>query len=310
MIVKHYTHASVEHPERNEDAIIIIQNEGYAPVFGVIDGMGGHQHTLENGQVLTGHEASSFLVKAITEVLGQVPASVDASPGGEAEKLLLEAIKTANLRLYTEINQGEALPINKRVGAVLTVGILCENGQRMVCAQVGDTRVYLYSEGDLFQICYDEDNIEFMVKQGLLSAEDGSRVTDVLNQYDGVNAPKVDGNITINGQPFELYIAWRWFMVGNSALGILPSNIVMNAMGIDPDDPAPQVSRIEITTGDTLFFCSDGLYKNMNDTEIADAVRSSEEAALLLGEAALKRSEDRSNQRRNPDDISVVTIKF
>ncbi len=310
MIVKHYTHASVEHPERNEDAVLIVQNEGYAPVFGVIDGMGGHQHQLENGQILTGHEASSFLVQAITESLSQVPLSIDASPGGEAEKLLLAAINNANLRLYSEVNQGEKLSINHRVGAVLTVGIICENGQRMVCAQVGDTRAYIYSEGDLFQICYDEDNIEFMVKQGLLSAEDGSRVTDVLNQYDGVNAPKVEGNITISGQPFELYIAWRWFMVGNSALGILPSNIVLNAMGIDAEDPAPQVSRIEIAQGDTLFFCSDGLYKNMSDGEIAAVLRASDEAAVQLGEAALSRSEDRGNQRRNPDDISALTIKF
>lgn len=310
MIVKHYTHASVEHPERNEDAVLIVQNEGYAPVFGVIDGMGGHQHQLESGQILTGHEASSFLAKAITESLGQVPASIDASPAGDAEKLLLAAINNANVRLYNELNQGEKLSINQRVGAVLTVGIICENGQRMVCAQVGDTRVYIYSEDELFQICYDEDNIEFMVKQGLLSAEDGSRVTDVLNQYDGVNTPKVDGNITISGQPFELYIAWRWFMVGNSALGILPSNIVLNAMGIDAEDPAPQVSRIEVAQGDTLFFCSDGLYKNMSDGEIAAALRASDDAAAQLGEAALKRSEDRGNQRRNPDDISAVTIKF
>ena len=224
--------------------------------------------------------------------------------------MAIEAIKVANERLYNELNKSEELPINHRVGAVLTIGVMCENNQRLLCAQVGDTRAYLHSEGELIQLCYDEDNIEFMVSQGLLSGEDGARITDVLNAYDGVNPPKVEGTVTINGQPFDLYIAWRWFIVGNSALGILPSNIVLNALGIDPDSPTPQISRIEVGSGDSLFFCSDGLYKNMSDDEITTALQSPDKAAELLGEAALKRSEDRNNQRRNPDDISVLVVTF
>jgi serine/threonine protein phosphatase PrpC len=310
MIVHQYTHASVEHPERNEDALLVLQNEGFAPVFAVIDGMGGHQHQLASGQVLTGHDASAFLAQAIGEQLGSVPASIDGSPGGEAERMVVEAIRVANERLYNELNKGENLPVNHRVGAVLTVGMLCENGQRLLCVQVGDTRAYLYSDEELIQLCYDEDNIEFMVSQGLITAEDGARVTDVLNSYDGVNPPKVDGNVVINGQPFELYIAWRWFIVGNSALGILPANIVLNALGIDPTSPVPQISRIEVGSQDSVFFCSDGLYKNMNDDEIARALKNPDTAATILGEAALKRSEDRDNQRRNPDDISVLVITF
>ncbi len=310
MIVQQYTHASVEHPERNEDAVLVLQNEGFAPVFAVIDGMGGHQHQLDNGQLLTGHDASQFLAQAIGERLRKVPISVDASPGGTGEQLVVEAIKVANERLYNELNQGENLPISQRVGAVLTVGLMCENGQRLLCVQVGDTRGYIYSDEELIQLCYDEDNIEFLVSQGMLSAEDGARVTNVLNGYDGVNPPKADGMITINGQPFELYIAWRWFIVGNSALGILPSNIVLNAMGIDPTSPTPQISRIEVGAQDILLFCSDGLYKNMSDEELSTALKSPSSAAQVLGEAALKRSEDRNNQRRNPDDISVLVITF
>ena len=310
MIVHQYTHASIEHPERNEDALFILQNEGMATVFAVIDGMGGHQHQLASGQLLTGHDASQFLAQAIGELLGALSPSIDANPGGAAEQAAVEAIKVANERLYNELNKSEALPISHRVGAVLTIGIMCENNQRLLCAQVGDTRGYLYSDEELIQLCYDEDNIEFMVSQGLITGEDGARITDVLNGYDGVNPPKVDGTVTINGQPFDLYIAWRWFIVGNSALGILPSNIVLNALGIDPASPTPQISRIEVGAGDSVLFCSDGLYKNMSDDELAAALNSPDGAADLLGEAALKRSEDRSNQRRNPDDISVLVITF
>ncbi len=310
MIVHNYTHASIEHPERNEDTLLILQNEGMAPVFVVIDGMGGHQHQLANGQLLTGKDASQFLAQAIGEHLGSLSPAIDGSPGGEAEQRAIEAIKIANERLYNELNKSEALPISHRVGAVLTIGIMCENNQRLLCAQVGDTRAYLYSDEELIQLCYDEDNIEFMVSQGLITGDDGARITNVLNGYDGINPPKVDGTVTINGQPFDLYIAWRWFIVGNSALGILPSNIVLNALGIDPTSPTPQISRIEVGSGDSVLFCSDGLYKNMSDDELTVALHSPDGAAVMLGEAALKRSEDRNNQRRNPDDITAVLVTF
>src|SRR5215510_6749161 len=145
MIVQQYPHASVEHPERNEDALLLLQNAGMAPVFVVIDGMGGHQHQLESGQILTGRDASQFLAQALGEKLGALPPSIDATPGGQAEQAAIEAIKVVNERLYNELNKSESLPINHRVGAVLTIGILCENNQRLLCAQVGDTRAYLYS---------------------------------------------------------------------------------------------------------------------------------------------------------------------
>ena len=105
MIVQQYTHASIEHPERNEDALFILQNDGMATVFAVIDGMGGHQHQLASGQLLTGHDASQYLAQAIGEHLGALSPSIDATPGGKAEQMAIEAIKIANERLYNELNK-------------------------------------------------------------------------------------------------------------------------------------------------------------------------------------------------------------
>src|SRR4030095_16021184 len=99
MIVQQYTHASVEHPERDEDTLLVLQNEGMAPVFVVIDGMGGHQHQLASGPVLRGGDASQFLAQALGEKLGALPPSINADPGGQAEQVAIEAIKVANERL-------------------------------------------------------------------------------------------------------------------------------------------------------------------------------------------------------------------
>jgi serine/threonine protein phosphatase PrpC len=310
MIIYQYSRASVEHPERCEDTLLVVQTEGKAPIFAVIDGMGGHQHQLEDGVLLTGRDASQFLATALSEQLSNLSPDIDAEPGGEGEQMVVSAIRNANAKLYHELNQGDNLQLSQRVGAVLTVVVLCENGERLLCVQVGDTRAYLFTQNELIQICYDEDNIEYMVELGMLSASDGARISNVLNLYDGVNPPQAEGTITINGQSFELYIAWHWFIAGNSALGIPPSNVVVNALGIDSDMSNPQISRIQVANGDTLFMCSDGLYKNMNDSEIISGLQQQGDSATGLGEAAYQRSQDSFNRRRTVDDISALVVTF
>jgi serine/threonine protein phosphatase PrpC len=310
MTVYHYMQASIEHSDRCEDAFMIFPGNGKAPVYSAIDGMGGHQRQAADGSMITGHEASQLVRSVLIEDLQHLPADVDASPGGLAEQRVIAAIKRAHQRVYNELNLGGAVPLNKCVGAVATVVVICENGQRLLNVQVGDTRGYLFSIDELIQLCPDEDNVEHLVRQGALSVEDGIRITEILNSYDGVNIPKTEGTITIAGQPYELYLAWRWFMVGNSALNIPGANIVINALGIHPQDPLPLSSRIEIGVGDKLFLCSDGLYKNLTEAEIIAGLQQPGDGAAKLGEAAYARSQDRNNRRRTPDDITAIIVEF
>ena len=99
---------------------------------------------------------------------------------------------------------------------------------------------------------------------------------------------------TITGNPYELYIAWRWFLVGNTVLNIPAANIVINALGIHDVEPNPQTSRIEIAPGDGLLLCSDGLYKNLTEAEIIEGLAHGEAGADDLGEAAFARSNQKT----------------
>jgi serine/threonine protein phosphatase PrpC len=311
MIVQQYNQASIEHLERCEDSIVVFDGEGgFAPVFAVIDGMGGHQHQDAEGKMVTGREASQLVRGVLIEDLQHLPVDAEASPGGALETKVIEAVQRAHQELLQELNHSEKLPAHKRVGAVLTVVVVCENGKRLLVIQVGDTRAYLFTEDELIQLCADEDNIEYLEQAHIISAEDGAKIGDILNTFDGVNEPKVEGTITINGQPFELYLAWRWFLVGNSALNIPGANIVLNAVGVYPENPVPQTSRIEISEGDILLMASDGIYKNLTDAEMMAGLKTDGDAAAELGEAALARSKDENNRRRTPDDISAIVVKF
>jgi serine/threonine protein phosphatase PrpC len=311
MIVHQYIHASVDHLERCEDSIAVFDGEGkQAPVFAVIDGMGGHQHERADGTKVTGRDASQIVREVVIEDLQHLSPDVDASPHGATETKVIAAVKRSHEQILQTLNSDGSLPPQNRVGAVATVVAVCENGNRLLVVQVGDTRAYLFTEGELIQLCADEDNIEYLVQQNIINADDGNKISTILNTFDGINEPQLEGTITIGGQPFELYLAWRWFLVGNSALGIPGANVVLNALGVYDEDPVPQTSRIEIGSGDILLLASDGIYKNLTDAEMIAGLGVDGDSATYLGEAALARSQDFDNRRRTPDDISAIVVKF
>ena len=310
MSVQHASIASIDHSDRCEDTTLVYEGDAQtAPVYVVIDGMGGHQYQTAEGEWVTGREVAQMVREVLLEDLARLPHDVSANPGELAEQKAIAALTRANKRIYEYLNEQGKRNLTARVGAVATVVIVCEAGQRLLVAQVGDTRAYLLSDGEFLQICEDEDNIAYLVQSGLLNEDDGYRITQIINTFDGINEPDAPGTVTIQDQTYDLYIAWRWFWDGNSALGIPGGNVVINALGIQDEDPIPQTSRMEITAGDTLLLASDGIYKNLNEAEIT-VLLTDETAATKLMEAAYARSQDATNRRRTPDDISAVVVRF
>lgn len=310
MTITQFSYASIDHPDRCEDAVLALPNHEHAPVYAVIDGMGGHQHATASGTLITGYDAAQLVRETLIKNLSHLSPDIDASSGSEAEARIMEALTQANAQIRLHLNGGEDLPLVRRVGAVTTVVVVCESGKRILCMQVGDTRGYVFSDGELFQLCADEDNVEYCIREGIISAADAARVTAILDTFDGISEPKVGGVISVGGNSYELYIAWRWFVTGNAALGIPASNTVLNALGLYVDLPVVQSSRIEVAEDDLLLLCSDGLYKNLSEHEIVDALCRPEVTATTLGEAAVARYKDSANRRSTRDDVSVVTIQF
>lgn len=313
MNIFQYIQASIDHLDRCEDAMVVLAVPGRAPVLAVIDGMGGHQHRKANGKLITGAEAATLAREALIETLVEVPEDVSAAPNEIAEQRLLAAVTAAHRRIYTELNEEENLPDYRRVGAVLTVALVCENGSQLLVSQVGDTRAYLVRDDGLTQLCPDEDNVAFMVRQGMINTDDAAQVTALINDYDGYNEPKPEGEISIGGGSYELTQAWRWFMVGNTSLSIPGSNVVMSAIGIDRELAPPVTGRFPIEKGTVLMMCTDGVHKNLSEPEMHKFLHAhapSADRATLLGEAAFARSRDRANRRSARDDITVIVAQF
>lgn len=309
MNIYHFQAASVDHPERCEDALVASAREGKALLAAVIDGMGGHQHKNSDGKLITGRDAAQIVRETLEDDLSNLPADIDAAHGGTAEALLLAALDRAQARIVRDLNSDSTLSMSRRVGAVATVALVCENGASVLIAQIGDTRAYIMHGGLLQQVSDDDDNIGYMIDLGVIDEEDGRRVADIIDTYDGVNEPEPDGMMRIGNTRYDIGLAWRWFVDGSRSLGIPPANAVMNALGIEDGEAYPSLVNVAVTPGDILVLCSDGVYKNLTTNEIA-ALLDEDDPAEAIGNAALARSKDIRNGRSSPDDIAVVVARL
>jgi len=149
----------------NEDNLVAIQsiqtyNGGARPfgLFVVADGMGGHS----NGQ-----EASRQATQIISDtvVFGLLHHSAE-DDDEILRELLADGIKSANLRLY-QSNQEQQTDMGTTVTAALVIGLTA------YVANVGDSRTYLYHEGEgLAQVTQDHSVVSDLVRAGAIAPAD------------------------------------------------------------------------------------------------------------------------------------------
>jgi PPM family protein phosphatase len=161
----------------NQDAALAAD-----PIFAVADGMGGHA---------AGEVASQVAVEALR-------ANVSPSEDG-----LVEAIRLANRQVIERAGDDPEL---RGMGTTLCAIALVaapadadaesgdgDSGARVIVANVGDSRVYVFHDDDLLQISEDHSLVEDLVRQGRLSPEE-ARVHPQKNIVTRVlgNEPDID----------------------------------------------------------------------------------------------------------------------
>lgn len=126
--------------EHNEDSLTV-----FPPLFAVADGMGGHE---------AGEVASEITINTLNDL---APQSADA-------EALARAVVAANLNVIKAPSQGVG---REGMGTTLTAAIL--EKERLVIAQVGDSRAYLLHNGSLQQLTRDHSLMADMIEAGQLT---------------------------------------------------------------------------------------------------------------------------------------------
>ena len=129
--------------DHNEDSLVVTP-----PLFAVADGMGGHA---------AGEVASEIAVRVLSELAPEHP-DVEA---------LGRSIEEANRAVIQAAREGRG---RQGMGTTMTAAML--EGERLVIAQVGDSRAYLLHQGKLQQLTRDHSLMADMIEAGQLTPEE------------------------------------------------------------------------------------------------------------------------------------------
>lgn len=173
--------------QHNEDSFLC--NDELS-LYAVADGMGGH---------LGGERASRMAVEIVERHVGQVVSrwtaedweKADAEESHPALQLVREAIIEADRNIF---DIGMADPSVAGMGTTLTVVLF--RGDRAFIGHVGDSRAYLYRNGNAQQLTEDHSWIQEQVRAGLLSPEEAreSRFRNIITRSVGFE-PSVEPDL-------------------------------------------------------------------------------------------------------------------
>jgi protein phosphatase len=206
----------------NQDNALAIEG-----LFAVADGMGGHR----GGEV-----ASEVAVQALRQ-RAPVLTSID----------LLEAIHVANDAILDQSNDDPAL---RGMGTTLCVLALvdAEGDERLAIANVGDSRVYLFANGELEQMTDDHSLVAALVREGRLTPEEAEEhpQRNILTRALGI-----DHEVSVDAWEVPPFVGDRWVLCSDG----LFNEVSVDQMAAvlrrleDPTDAASELVRLANDSG-------------------------------------------------------------
>lgn len=138
--------------QSNEDSYFVLPNEN---VYMVADGVGGNN---------SGEVASSEAVTTIAHMIKN--RKLDDLQEDLIENFFKNCIKTVNEKIFSAGKEDEA---NR--GMATTLIICYVRGNTAYFMNIGDSRAYLYREGNLDQITEDHTYVNTLLKLGVITEE-------------------------------------------------------------------------------------------------------------------------------------------
>ena len=238
--------------KNNQDSVILGNR-----LFGVADGMGGH-----NG----GEIASAGLRDGLLrETEGKEPSS----------ELLTESVKKVNYEIWDQQEKDASL-----TGMGTTLTILWPTEKEMIIGQVGDSRAYLIRNNEMKQVTSDHSMVADMVRRGVLTEEQAAchpmrnyitRAvgTDDTVEVDIISVPRMNGD--------------RWIVCSDGLYGQISKQEL---------EETAKISSLEEAAGKLLELALDhGGKDNISFILMEDILRSDDSSETIQAEDE-KKGED------------------
>jgi len=218
----------------NEDRVVVTSGPAGESVAIVADGMGGHQ---------AGDTASQLTIELMLQSLERLsPEMTD----GEKESLLLEAIRTANAKVYEIASSKEHY---RGMGTTVTAALASD--QRIIIGHIGDSRAYFINHNEYRQITEDHTLVNELLKTGQITADEAAvhprrnvlmraLGTDAYVEVDVVTVPWNRGDVLLlcsdglsNMVPIHTLVS---IVRGEGSLEEKVERMVQNALDSGGDD--------------------------------------------------------------------------
>lgn len=137
--------------KKNQDALKIIKRFSKQPLLVVADGMGGF-----NG----GREASRIAIRGLTRDYK------NADKETPIDQILIRSILRAHQNIIERSKTKESLA---KMGSTVACVVINESEEKLVLANVGDTRIYLINHEEIRLISHDHSEVAELERKGVLN---------------------------------------------------------------------------------------------------------------------------------------------
>lgn len=261
------------------------QDSGYAGpwLLAVCDGVGG---------AARGDIASSTAVNELRH-LDEPPGPVDLLAR------VSDGIQEAHVAIGAQVDADQSLN-----GTSTTATVALFDGGRLALAHVGDSRAYLYREGELSQLTNDHTFVQSLIDEGRITPEE-ARVHPhrnlILKALDGIH--DVDPDLFA----LELVPGDRLFLCSDGACGVLEDDEIAAILATGtPEASATEMVRASLEAGS-----SDNVTCVVADVAAAGTLPA-EEHAQVVGAAADPRQRRRPlfRSHRDTGELEPVTAEI
>ncbi|HEX2342149.1 MAG TPA: protein phosphatase 2C domain-containing protein [Vicinamibacterales bacterium] len=204
--------------------------EEHAHLFLVADGMGGHR---------AGERASALAVVAIEQFTLNTFRWFFGSSDTEAQKVLAQfqsALSQADARILEESAEHPELS-----GMGTTVTMAFHLGAQLCVVHVGDSRAYVYRDGELHQLTQDHTVTGDMVRSGSLRPDEvaGHRLRHVITNV--VGGPEL--GVTVEAHAFQVQAGDRLLLCSDGLTEMVTNEAIAATLDAEP---APEVAATKL----------------------------------------------------------------
>ena len=171
----------------NEDRAIILMNSDNEVFLAVSDGMGGSEKGDVASKLTIGLLNASFKKKKKHRYLFS------------DKRWITRTCKSINKKIYSMAEKVKKTEKNsEKIGMGCTLVAVLISGERMMIANIGDSRAYMLKDGEIKQLTTDQTYVEYLLKTGKITEEgakthpDRHILTNALGVYNSLSLSITD----------------------------------------------------------------------------------------------------------------------